>query len=79
MTEPTVITLTDAQRKTVDSLRIEYKRDSDKARAESKGMDFKASVGVVARLDARYQNLLRQLLTPDQVKVLNANTKTHGG
>jgi hypothetical protein len=79
LTEPTAIVLTAAQQRQVDSIRADYKRDLAKTRAEGRTMDFKESVGAMARLDGRYQNMLRQLLTPEQIKVLNANTKTHGG
>ena len=79
LTEPATIVLTAAQGQQVDSLRGEYTRDLAKTRSEGKTMDFKSAVGAMARLDARYQNALRRLLTDEQIKILNANTKTHGG
>lgn len=79
LTEPTVIVLTAGQKPQIDSIRSEYRRELDKTRAEGKAMDFKSAVGAMARLDAKYQTVLRQRLTEDQVKILNANTKTHGG
>lgn len=78
ISDPTAIQLTGSQRKAFDSLRVAYQKDLDKTRAESKTIGFKEAVGLRAKLDSRYQHMLREILTPDQVKILNANTHTRG-
>jgi hypothetical protein len=79
MTEPVEIKLTDSQRRSFDSLRVEFKKEDDKARTEAKSTSPKEAVAVMSSLYSRYQRLVRRLLTPDQQKDFNANTGTVGG
>lgn len=75
---PTQIQLTNDQQKSVDSIRVVYKKDLDRARSEAKGSGESGSVKIMSILDGRYRKLVRQLLTADQKKIFDANTGSRG-
>lgn len=78
VSNPTPIRMTDTQQKTIDSLRVDYKKDLDKVRRETKGGDEVGSVRAMGILDAKYRRIVRARLTADQRKIFDANTHSRG-
>ena len=72
LTQPTAITLTADQQKTVDSLKTAMTAEQSAAR-ESGGDDRQAMMGKFQEINKKYMDAVRGVLTPDQQKTFDAN------
>ncbi|MGH7667955.1 MAG: hypothetical protein ACRENQ_00550 [Gemmatimonadaceae bacterium] len=70
--QPTAITLTADQQKTVDSLKTAMTAEQSAAR-ESGGDDRQAMMGKFQEINKKYMDAVRGVLTPDQQKTFDAN------
>ncbi|HVA57872.1 MAG: hypothetical protein WBQ26_14595 [Gemmatimonadaceae bacterium] len=74
LTQPTAITLTADQQKTVDSLKTAMTTDMQGLREEMQnGGDRSEVMGKMQTMNKKYQDAVRAVLTPDQQKVFDAN------
>ncbi len=72
LTQPTAITLTTDQQKTVDSLKTAMTEEQRSAR-ESAGDDRQAMMGKMQEINKKYMDTVRALLTPEQQKTFDEN------
>jgi hypothetical protein len=70
--QPTAITLTVDQQKTVDSLKTAMTEEQSKAR-EAAGDDRSAMMQSMQTINKKYMDAVRALLTADQQKTWDAN------
>ena len=74
LTQPTAITLTANQQKTVDSLKAAMTDESTKMREEMQnGGDRSEMMGKMQTMNKKYEDAVRAILTPDQQKTFDAN------
>jgi Spy/CpxP family protein refolding chaperone len=74
LTQPTAITLTADQQKTVDSLKGAMTTEQQGLRDEMQnGGDRSEMMGKMQAMNKKYQDAIRAILTPDQQKVFDAN------
>ena len=72
LTQPTAITLTADQQKTVDSLKTAMTEEQRAARESASG-DRQAMMGKFQEINKKYMDAVRALLTPEQQKTFDAN------
>jgi periplasmic protein CpxP/Spy len=74
LTQPTAITLTADQQKTVDSLKTAQTGEMQKLRDDMQsGGDRQAMFGKMQEMNKKYEDAVRAILTPDQQKTFDAN------
>lgn len=72
LSQPTAITLTADQQKTVDSLKSAMTEEQGKAREAANG-DRQAMMEAMAPITKKYMDAVRAVLTPDQQKTFDEN------
>lgn len=74
LTQPTAITLTADQQKTVDSLKGAMTTEQQGLRTEMQnGGDRSEMMGKMRTMNKKYEDAVRAVLMPDQQKVFDAN------
>ena len=74
LTQPTAITLTADQQKTVDSLKAAMGDENTKMREEMQnGGDRSEMMGKMQTMNKKYEDAVRAILTADQQKTFDAN------